>query len=239
MSSDTDRLARIRAAIGSEPRIRPTGGPIHLAFLGRDLLVEGEVDHVAGKKLALRAAARASGADIVDRLHVRPAAPMGDGAIRTHLCDALLGEPVLADCAITAWNGERLEAIRDPEGATGRIEIRVQDGVVTLDGEVAGLGRKRFAGVLAWWVPGSRDVVNGLGVSPPETDDDGAITDTVRQVLEKDPLVASAAIEVGTRAGEVTLLGSVPSEQERRLAEADAWYVFGVDAVLNRLDVQS
>jgi osmotically-inducible protein OsmY len=238
VTSDTDRLARIHAAIGSEPRIRPTGRPIHLAFLGRELLIEGEVDHIAGKKLALRVAARASGADIVDRLHMRPAAPMGDGESRTHLCDALLGEPVLADFAIAAWDGDLLDTLRDPDGATGRIEIRVQNGAVTLDGEVAGLGRKRFAGVLAWWVPGSRDVVNGLGVSPPETDDDGAITDTVRQVLEKDPLVASAAIEIGTRAGEVTLLGSVPSEQERRMAEADAWYVFGVDAVLNRLDVQ-
>ncbi|WP_269769571.1 BON domain-containing protein [Neoroseomonas rubea] len=36
----------------------------------------------------------------------------------------------------------------------------------------------------------------------------------------------------------VTPLGSVPSKQERQLAEDDAWHVFGVDGVLKRLDVR-
>jgi len=109
---------------------------------------------------------------------------------------------------------------------------------VTLDGEVPGLESKRLAGVLAWWVPGSRDVVNGLGVSPPEEDSDGATTDAVRQALEKDPFVNAAQIRVTTRGGAVTLEGVVPSEAEKEMAEADAWYVFGVGNVTDRLAVE-
>lgn len=232
-------LDRVREALHSEARIRGTGTPIHLAFLDGDLVMEGEVDHIAGKKLALEAAARIPGvAGIVDRLRVQPATPMGDGEIRDHVRNALLQETVLADCTIREWSKGQIDTAREPPAPTGMIDIRVADGVVTLDGDVAGLGKKRLAGVLAWWVPGSRDVINGLGVTPPERDNDDAITDAVRQVLEKDPLVSATAIEVGTRRAVVTLLGSVPNEMERSLAEADAWYVFGVDGVVNRLDVQ-
>jgi osmotically-inducible protein OsmY len=69
--------------------------------------------------------------------------------------------------------------------ATGTIDVGVEGGIVTLDGDVTGPGQKRLAGVLAWWVPGSRDVINGIGVTPPEQDSEAAITDAVLQVLEK------------------------------------------------------
>jgi osmotically-inducible protein OsmY len=238
MTGDHEVLERVRAMFRSEPRIHAVGAPIRLSLSGGDLIVEGTVDRIAGKKLALRAAAVASGAGrIVDRLHVAPATPMGDGEIRDHLRRTLIEEQVLADCAIREWLKGRLESARELPAATGAIEIRVQGGVVTLDGEVAGLGQKRLAGVLAWWVPGSRDVINGLGVEPPEPDTDDAITDAVRQALEKAPLVDASAVEVGTRSRIVTLIGSVPDDAQRRLAEADAWYVFGIDDVRNHLDV--
>lgn len=96
----------------------------------------------------------------------------------------------------------------------------------------------RSGSSIACWVPGSRDVINGIGVTPPDTDSDGAITDAVRQVIERDALVDGTAIEVGTRKSVVTLPGSVRSEAQRRMAEADAWYVFGVDGVVNELAVQ-
>jgi osmotically-inducible protein OsmY len=239
MSTEPGILDRVRQALRSEPRIRDTGVPIRLAVSDGALVIEGEVDQVAGKKLALEAAARVSGAaGIVDRLHVRPAVPMGDGEIRDHVRDALLGEPVLRDCILRVWTKGRLETIREPPGPTGSIEIRVEYGVVTLDGDVAGLGQKRLAGVLAWWVPGSRDVVNGLGVTPPEVDSEAAVTDAVRQVLEKDPFLHGESISVTTRRSIVRLEGTVPRAAERQLAENDAWYVFGVDDVVNRIEVR-
>jgi osmotically-inducible protein OsmY len=132
-----------------------------------------------------------------------------------------------------------LEPLREPADAIGAIEVRAEDGVVTLDGDVPGYGEKRIAGVLAWWVPGSRDVINGLGVTPPEQDSEAGITDAVLQVLEKDPFVNAESIRVHTRRAVVSLDGTVPREAEVKLAEDDAWYVFGVDKVVNRLAVRA
>lgn len=109
----------------------------------------------------------------------------------------------------------------------------VEDGVVTLDGELPTRAHKRLAGVLAWWVPGTRDVVDGMGVLSPEQDNDGEITDAVRMALEKDPFVDVGQIRVTSKANAVTLQGLVWSRAERHMAESDAWYVFGVAEVTN------
>ena len=240
MMDERDALQAVRAALHSQPRVHPTEGPIRLAFANGELTMEGEVDHIAGKKLALEAAARVPGVSIIiDRLYVRPATPMGDGDIRDKVRDALLEEIALASCTIRVWDKGHLEMVREPADGTGTIDVRVEDGVVTLDGDVVGAGQKRLAGVLAWWVPGSRDVINGIGVTPPEQDSEAAITDAVLQVLEKDPFVNSESIPVRTRRGVVTLDGTVPREAEVKLAEDDAGYVFGVDRVINRLVVRT
>ncbi len=238
MNEERDILDHVRKALHSEPRVRPVGGPLHLNLAGSDLAIEGEVDHIAGKKLALEAAARVPGvATITDRLRVHAATPMGDGAIRDQVRDGLLEEPALADCGVRVQVKGEIEIARAPADPAGTIDIDVADGVVTLDGEVPGLGLKRLAGVIAWWVPGSRDVINGIGVTPPETDTEAAVTDAVRQVLEKDPFVDAESIIVTTRRGVIYLDGTVPRDAERALAEADAWYVFGIDRVVNRLGV--
>ena len=87
-------------------------------------------------------------------------------------------------------------------------------------------------------MPGSRDVVNGLGVTPPEQDSDAAMTEAVRLVLEKDPFVNPDQIRVSTKGSVVTLEGLLPTESEREMAEYDAWYVFGVDKVVNRIEIR-
>ena len=119
----------------------------------------------------------------------------------------------------------------------GDIEISVEDGVVTLDGEVPSLSHKRLAGALAWWIPGSRDVVNGLGVEPDEEDNDDELTDAVRLILEKDPFVDAGQVRVTAEGCIVHLTGFVPTETERERAEDDAWCTFGVDDVTNEITV--
>jgi osmotically-inducible protein OsmY len=106
-----------------------------------------------------------------------------------------------------------------------------------LDGEVPSLSHKRLAGVLAWWVPGSRDVINGLGVEPPEDDNDDEILDALRIVLEKDPLVDATEVGATCTNGVITLRGLADNDRQKHLIELDAWYLFGVDKVVNELEI--
>lgn len=234
-------LAQARASLASEPRLADCHGRISLTFADGVMTMESELPSVAAKKLALRSVASLKSVKgIVDRLHVAPAQPMGDGEIRVLLRDALLQEPVFAECVLVEITSSGPEIIQDPVlAARGRIEFSVDDGVVVLNGEVPGLGHKRLAGVLAWWVPGSRDVINGIAESPPEDDNDDEITDAVRVALEKDPFVNMGQVRVYTQDSVVTLRGLVPTESERDMAEADAWYVLGVNGVNNELAVHA
>jgi len=234
-----EALEAVRTALAAEPRLGAQRHPVALVLEGDVLTMEGEVEDVAAKKVALERAAAVKGVrSIVDRLRVRPACAMTDAEIRDHLCDALLDEPALRECALRCRHAGRDEVLRAPERPVGRIEAEIENGVVVLSGEVPGLGHKRLAGVLAWWVPGSRDVVNGLEVVPAEEDSEDEIADAVRIALEKDPLLDAAGIRAGARGTVVTLEGVVPSRPQREMAEADAWCVFGVDAVVNRIEVR-
>ncbi|MCK6452601.1 MAG: BON domain-containing protein [Alphaproteobacteria bacterium] len=239
MNETRDVLESVRKALRSEDRVKIDQHPLHLAFAAGDLTMEGEAPDIAAKKLALERAAAVAGVDhIVDRIRVAPAERMGDKQIRDHVRNALVQEPAFAEIGLRVHVKGAWETVRDPAGRRGTIDVRVEDGVVTLAGDVPGLAHKRLAGVLAWWVPGSRDVVNGLAVTPPEADNDEEIADAVRLVLEKDPFVDASQIRVSVRHAVVTLDGLVPGPAHREMAEFDAWYVFAVDKVVNRIAVR-
>lgn len=236
----TQVAGKIRAAIRSEPRFDIEQDHVDVSFDEGVATLEGEVRDIAVKKRAMeRVAAITEVTGIVDRLRVTPAQPMGDAEIRVLVRDALLQEPALAESAIYERRAGQKEIIREPPGFRGAITVSVEDGVVTLDGESVSLAHKRLAGVLAWWVPGSRDVINGIGEMSPEDDFDAELTDVIRLVLEKDPFVDASQISVHSQDAVVHLSGLVPTESERDMAEFDAWYVIGVDNVENRVEVRS
>jgi osmotically-inducible protein OsmY len=164
---------------------------------------------------------------------------MGDGAILDAVRDALLQEPLLLNCTIRVVRKAQIETTREAAaGPQGVMLVSVKDGIVLLDDHVTSLTQKRLAGLLAWWVPGSRDVINGMAVVPEPADSDAELAKAVRIALKKDPLVDDARIRVAARTGVVTLEGEVPSAAQKEMAEFDAWYIFGVDNVVNRLDVR-
>jgi hypothetical protein len=94
--------------------------------------------------------------------------------------------------------------------------------------------------VLAWRVPGCRDVVNGLEVIEPRAPGlEVPLASVVRLVLAQEPALDLGGIAIRTDGRTVTLEGRVASEAEARLAENDAWAVFGVDNVRNKIVVQA
>jgi osmotically-inducible protein OsmY len=92
-----------------------------------------------------------------------------------------------------------------------------------------GCARRGFEGVRrAGFVPGSAD--SAL--------QDTSITTEIRSLYRLDPHVDSSRIGILTRAGEVTLTGSVSSDDERRLADRMARDADGVRQVVDRLEVR-
>jgi osmotically-inducible protein OsmY len=183
----------------------------------------------------------------IDRLRVPPSEPMSDGAIAAHIERSLLEDSAFGGFSIATRLGPRAAAAPQETGSGGDsdgraagapwIDIGVDGGVVTLDGDVPSLSHKRLAGVLAWWAPGSRDVVNGLGVEPDEQDTDEEILDALRIVLDKDLAADASQISATCKNAVITLEGLVGDEAERDLVELDAWALFGVDKVVNRIVV--
>jgi osmotically-inducible protein OsmY len=233
-------LKEVRAALERERRINLHRYPIRMDYGNGELTLEGEVETLAAKKLSMELAIAVPGVSIiVDRLRVEPSVRMGDGAVLDAVRDALIEEPVLQNCAIRIRSKGRVETAREALlEPSGSIEISVDDGVVLLDDRVTNLIQKRLAGVLAWWVPGSRDVINGVEVNPPEEDRDDLVAEALRIVLEKDRFVHADQIRVSAKNYVITLEGVVRTEVEKRMAENDAWYVFGVDKVVNNLTVR-
>ncbi|WP_212523395.1 BON domain-containing protein [Actibacterium sp. MT2.3-13A] len=240
-----DVVTHILAALRQEPRLGAEFTPEKME-LGADgtLTLVAEVPSVAAKKRALElAAAPAEVRGVIDRLRVTPATPMEDGEIRAHLKVLFVNEPAFEGFAIREGRpGDDpsvavfTPATTAPENPRGRIDFEVREGVVILNGAVPGLVSQRLAGVMAWWVPGARDVVNGLEPTPPEEDAPIRIEEAVRIVLDRNPYVDDSQIRIGVRGRVVRLTGAVRSAAERDMAEADTWCILGVDEVIN--DIQ-
>ncbi|UFS71930.1 BON domain-containing protein [Geomonas sp. RF6] len=235
-----DRIIKdVVSALEQERRIDLHRHPIEVDFRGKKLVLAGEVESVAAKKLALEyAAAFVGGGALEDRLLVRPGEAIEDGALGDLVYAALSGESAFNDFDLyVRVQGADKEFRSSPRNATGRMEVEVSRGVVTLSGTVESYTHKALAGVLVWWRRGTRDVVNNLSVTHPLDDPDGEMTDALRMVLEKDRFVQEAQVRVHCRDFTAVLDGAVRSDLEKELAEADAWYLLGVTDVENRLKV--
>jgi osmotically-inducible protein OsmY len=230
--SNATLVTTILAALERDPDINVHQTPIRVSFAGT-LRLEGEVADIVAKRKALRIAVRVAGTESIDdRIRVRPGAPRSDPDVLRSALNALGQEGAFRNLVVRADGGV-------PPDRSDYIHVSVRDGVVHLAGEVGSLSHRRLAEVIAWWVPGARDVDNRLHVHPPELETDDEITDVVRLVLDKDPSIDAAQIRATTRERVVTLEGVVHSEEIRHIATEDCWYIPGVHDVRNRIQVRS
>ena len=226
-----DLVAALLAALEKDPDINLHESPIHVTYHD-SLRLEGEVANIIVKRKARRIAMQLSGLNHVeDHLLLRAGQRREGKALMDAVTSALSQEPAFRDIAV------------HPHPATETsdrawIGVGARGCVVRLDGQVGSLSHRRLAEVIAWWVPGSCDVHNHVRVKPAEKDNDGEISDAVLMVLEKDPLLHAETISAHTHDRVVTLQGSVHSDEQRRMAIYDCWYVPGVHDVHDRLQVQ-
>ena len=240
MQTDAVRK-QVHAALEREHRINLHRHPVKIESADGIVTLEGEVADVAAKRLALQLAASVQGvSNVVDRLRVTPGERRGDGAVRDSAARLLLDQPELRGCSLNVRSNEKIEVLRRvSDDAAGEIQLSVTDGVVVLEGTVISQSHRRFAGALAWWIPGRRDVVNALEVRPAYEDRDDEISEVMRLVLEADPEVDADQIRTNCNGKVVFLDGAVPNEHQKRRAELDAWSLLSIRGVVNRLDVSS
>jgi hypothetical protein len=119
-----DALDEIRGRLRSEPRLAPTDR-VELALADDVLTIEGEVADVAVKRRLLpRAAAHPAVAGVIDRVRVRPAQQMGDGAIRDHVREALVAEPAFLELGLRERVKGEVVTVRARRRIPGRRVLR-------------------------------------------------------------------------------------------------------------------
>jgi osmotically-inducible protein OsmY len=231
--NNEDVAAAIRAALQRDLGVDASRSRIEVS-IDEIVRLEGEVEDIAIKRKALRIAREViQSPNIQDHLRLATRERVSDEQLRDAAVRALSKEPAFARMDIGAGEDRPRNQEQD------WIRVRAAEGVLRLSGEVNSLSHRRLAEVIAWWVPGSSDVDNHLHVRPPEQETDEEIADAVRLVLEKEPAFDAGQIAITTRNREVVLRGAVFSEDQKRRATQDCWYIPGIHAVRNDLQVLS
>jgi osmotically-inducible protein OsmY len=218
-TSDLKIIQQTTGQLTHERRINLVQSELAVGCADGLVTLRGTVPTVASKRLAARLAASVPGVrGVSDQLQVSSPMPMGDQQIHNHIHRSFIQE-------------RNLEA--------DDIAIEVQNGRVTLRGEVHSLVYLRLAEVLCWWIPGVTSVDNQLEINPPEQDSDEELRDNLQVILGKDMLVDPSRFQLEVANGVVTLRGAVASAVTREAAEKDCWYTPGVVDVINELAVLS
>lgn len=229
----------VLAALEHDPAVDLHHSTITVRVNGPTVILEGRVPEIRSKRRAVIDALQLSGVSAVEDhllLDVENNGRHG-GTLRDSVIQALYRDSTFGNIAVRPGTAEPDDPDRaDWEG--GHIHVAIENGgIVHLTGRVPSLTHRRFAEVLAWWAPGAANVDNRLRVSPPEDDTDAEITDALRIVLEKDPMVDASQVNIQVQDSRVTLKGLVASKGQRQRAERDAWYVRGVHDVRNKLTI--
>ena len=119
------------------------------------------------------------------------------------------------------------------------INIKSDDGIVTLTGTVSDESHKTMAEETVGSLPGVKDVHNQLKVtgSPASPNSDAWISERIRGTLLFHRSVSYLNTEVSVTGGEVTLRGKADSEAQKQLTSEYAEDVSGVKDVDNKMTV--
>ena len=215
-----DLAWQVKAALTVDPRVAPCADAIAVDVDDGVVTLRGMVERLAERGAAEVVARKLPDVSGVNNLLLVGPRNRTDAEVEKAVFDAFVEDPHI---------DERL------------IQVRADDGVVTLEGEVENLTLKRLAGGIAWWMRGVRGVVNKLQTreeTTPELESNGdLLAAAIKGLYDKDPLVDAVEVEVIVLDGVATLVGTVCSEIERDAAEDDAWATLGVKDVRNDLEI--
>ena len=137
-----------------------------------------------------------------------------------------------SEIAATVVNALRLHTavIQD------KIKIKVEDALVTLEGNVEWNYQRKMTEKAIEGLPGVRDVLNLIIVSPKVSGTE--IKQKINQTFHRSATIDSEKIQVELNGSKIILKGSVRSLAEKDDAEEAAWSAPGVSSVDNRLKLE-
>lgn len=120
------------------------------------------------------------------------------------------------------------------------INVTVNDGIVTLTGEVPSYSTLSLAKSAAWGISGVLNVIDELTVkyaTPPALPTDAELKARVVNILTWDPDIDETAIVVSVKDLILTLEGTVDAYWKKFLAESKVYGLHGVLGIVNKLAV--
>jgi osmotically-inducible protein OsmY len=215
MRSDTELQKDVIAELKWEPRLRED----EIGVTVRDGVVTltGFVPDYAQRRVAAKAAERVVGVRAVaQELMVKVPQPF-------HRSDTELAHQVVN---ALAW---------DIEVPDDKIKARVQDGWVTLEGDVDWQYQRSSAERAVRYLTGVKGVNNFINIKPHASPYD--VAQHIKAALHRTAEADAKKIQVTAADGKVTLTGTVRSWPERAEIERAAWSASGVTSVDDRLAV--
>ena len=125
----------------------------------------------------------------------------------------------------------------DVEVPNEKIQAKVEDGWVTLEGTVDWQYQRNAAERAVRYLGGIKGVANQIGIAPSMSASAYDVAQRIKAALHRTAEVEAKRVEVTAKDGKVVLTGSVRSWPERADVERAAWSASGVMAVDDRLAV--
>lgn len=212
---DEDR--RLQRLVLDELQFEPSVDATHIGVTadGGVVTLSGHVASYAQKLAAERAVQRVRGVKAIAQdleVHLSSSAKTAD--------DEIAGRAV----RLLDWD------VAVPEGA---VTVKVENGLVTLAGEVDWQYQRAAAEHAVHKLSGVIGVLNRIVLRP--SAEPGDIRRRIEEALQRDARIEAGRITITASGGRVQLRGQVHSPQEREAVERAAWSAPGVTEVEDRL----
>lgn len=118
-----------------------------------------------------------------------------------------------------------------------QIKVVVEDGFVTLDGEVKYYYQKEYAKTAVQYLYGVKNVNNNIIVKSDVTIRASEVKDKIVREFERNARIDASNIKVDVEGSKVTLSGRVKNIDEDREAKRAVWSVPGVSRIVDNLAI--
>lgn len=118
----------------------------------------------------------------------------------------------------------------------GTVKIKVENGVVTLSGEVEWEFQRLAAGKAVCYVTGVKSIINLITITPRLTSQN--LRADIENALKRQAYIDAGNISIEIKGSTVSLMGKVHSLVERGLVRNTVWKAPGVNNIVDNLKIE-